>query len=105
MREDPPSPYDFPLLANALARSGRTREALEIVRKLERESSQSPVDPLLVAMAWAGLNDHDKVLLWLRKGFDAHSPKMMSVAVTPEFDQLQSDPRFQDLVRRVGLPE
>jgi pentatricopeptide repeat protein len=103
VREKASSEYIAPLLANVFARVGRKSEALQVVLKLERESAQSPVDPVLVAMAWAGLSD-DKTMLWLRKGFDAHSPKIMSIAVTPEFAPLHSDPRFTDLVRRVGLP-
>jgi TolB-like protein len=92
------------LLAYALARAGRRGEALEIVNKLQDEASRTRVDPVDVAIAWAGLRDDDQVLSWLRKGFDTHSPAMLRVAVTPEFDSLHSDPRFQDLVRRMGLP-
>ena len=94
-------PNEF--LAYALARVGRRGEAIEIVNKLQDEASQIRVDPVEVAIAWAGLRDDNQVLLWLRKGFDTHSPAMLQVAVTPEFDSLHSDPRFQDLVRRMGL--
>jgi eukaryotic-like serine/threonine-protein kinase len=93
------------LLAYALARAGRRGEALQIVNKLQYEARQMRVDPVEVAMAWAGLRDDDQALSWLRKGFDMHSPEMMQIAVTPEFDSLHSDSRFQDLVRRMGLPQ
>jgi TolB-like protein/Tfp pilus assembly protein PilF/predicted Ser/Thr protein kinase len=92
-------------LAYALARAGKRGEALQIVDKLQAVAADQRLDPPAVATAWMGLRNYDKAVSWLRRGFDTHSPAMMRVAVAPEFNELHSDPRFQDLVRRMGLPQ
>ena len=53
----------------------------------------------------ASLGNRDRALQWLRRAYEEHSPSMPMVQMDPSFDTLRSDPRFQDLVRRVGLPE
>jgi len=44
-------------------------------------------------------------LQWLRRAYEEHSPSMPMLQMDPSFDSLRSDPRFQELVRRVGIPQ
>jgi TolB-like protein/Tfp pilus assembly protein PilF len=57
-----------------------------------------------VASDYAILGDGDNALLWLEKAYNARDWRLIEVAVEPRFDSLRSDPRFQDVLRRLGLP-
>ena len=88
-------------LAYAYAISGRTEEALNIVKGLEaRESRPSSTDPHL-ALIYVGLGDHDQAMIWLNKAYQARFNP--SILMRPAFDPLRSDARFLDLLRRIGL--
>jgi hypothetical protein len=58
-----------------------------------------------MAMVCAGLGEQNKAFNWLEKAYADREGRMTILSVAPEFDSLHSDPRFQDLVRRVGLKE
>ena len=90
------------LLAFALGRTGRRREALQITDNLEHSPN---ADPVWVAVAWTGMGNHDKAFLWLNRAVDLHSPGGFWLAVNPAFDTLRSDRRFKDRLRRMGLPQ
>jgi TolB-like protein/tetratricopeptide (TPR) repeat protein len=60
-------------------------------------------DPVAVAAAFAGAGDRDRAIEWLERGYTAHEPKMLHVPATLAFESLRGDPRFQDLLRRVGV--
>jgi TolB-like protein/Tfp pilus assembly protein PilF len=84
-------------------RSGQTAKANLGLQKLLRWNRNHPVDPMLVAWAYVGLNDKDQVLLWLEKAYAVHSGELVTLKVNPGFDFMRRDPHFQDLLRRVGL--
>jgi tetratricopeptide (TPR) repeat protein len=89
-------------LANAYAVSGRKEEAMKIVHDLEsRQSRDSPTDAS-IALIHVGLGDNDRAMTWLNKAYQARFNP--SILTRPVFDPLRSDPRFQDLVHRIGLP-
>jgi hypothetical protein len=58
-----------------------------------------------MAWAYAGSSDKDHTLLWLNKAYAQRSNTMTALKVEPAYDFLRSDPRFQDLIRRVGLDD
>jgi tetratricopeptide (TPR) repeat protein len=89
-------------LAGSLALAGRKKEALEIVAKLNR--SKEYVSPTELAAVHARLNDTEAALTLLEKGFAEHDPQLQILNVEHFFDRLRSDPRFQNVLRRVGLP-
>ena len=60
--------------------------------------------PAAVAHVYIGLGDKDQAFAWLEKAYADHSWYMASLKVDPELGALRSDPRFTDLVRRIGLP-
>jgi hypothetical protein len=51
------------------------------------------------------VDNKDQALDWLEKAYDQHSNVMVTLKVEPGFDPLRSDPRFQNLIRRVGLAQ
>ncbi len=57
-----------------------------------------------IAVNYARLGDNDRAFEWLEKSFAAHEEDLVSVKTESAFDWLSSDPRFHDLLRRVGLP-
>ncbi len=62
----------------------------------------SPVD-IAVSLAFAG--DREQKLFWLESAVEEREPDAVYLAVQPTWDDLRSDPRFQDLVRRMNFPE
>jgi TolB-like protein/DNA-binding winged helix-turn-helix (wHTH) protein/Flp pilus assembly protein TadD len=89
-------------LANAYAVSGRKEEAMKIAQDLEsRQSENSPTDAS-IALIYIGLGDNDRAMAWLNKAYQARFNP--SILMRPVFDPLRSDPRFQDLLHRIGLP-
>jgi TolB-like protein/Flp pilus assembly protein TadD len=90
-------------LAHAYAVSGRTEEARKILRDLEdRQSGQSPTDAS-IALVYVGLGDNDQAMVWLNKAYQARFNP--SILVRPAFDPIRPDPRFRDLLGRIGLSQ
>jgi tetratricopeptide (TPR) repeat protein len=62
-------------------------------------------DPLGAAQVYCQLGDKDKAFLWLNKAYEAREISLMNLKVDPIFEPLRSDPRYADLVRRIGFPQ
>ncbi len=92
-------------LGHVYAVSGRKTEARKILAELQRLSEHSYVQATDVALVYAGLGDKDKAFAWLDKAYEEHSFALSNLKVEPRFDLLRSDPRFADLLRRIGLPQ
>ncbi len=75
-----------------------------ILGELLERSGRSYVEPISVAVIYAGLGDKENALQWLEKAYVERSVGLLTLRVHPIFDALRSAPRFQDLLRRVGLP-
>jgi TolB-like protein/DNA-binding winged helix-turn-helix (wHTH) protein len=72
---------------------------------LERLERLPPEEAAVgIAMRYASLGEKDKALDWLEKGYEEHAPGMALTKVDPSYDSLRSDPRFQDLLRRMNFP-
>jgi TolB-like protein/DNA-binding winged helix-turn-helix (wHTH) protein/Flp pilus assembly protein TadD len=89
-------------LANAYAASGRKDEAMKIAKHLESGHSQDSSTDASIALIYLGLGDNDRAMLWLNKAYQARFNP--SILMRPVFDPLRSNPQFQDLLRRIGLP-
>jgi TolB-like protein/Flp pilus assembly protein TadD len=89
-------------LAYVYVLSGRTEEAMNLVKDLEARHDQNPSAHANVALIYSGLGDQDQAMIWLNKAYDARFNP--SILLRPAFDNLRSDARFQELVRRIGLP-
>jgi tetratricopeptide (TPR) repeat protein len=95
---------DVAYLAYGYALAGRKEEAVANLRELQRLRKHEYIEPGWIAMVWVGLGDKDKALDLLQDDYRLHSSFLMSLASNPVFEPLHSDSRFQDLLRRVGLP-
>jgi serine/threonine-protein kinase len=85
--------------------SGKKAEALAVLDQLKQTSRQEYVPADSIALVYAGLGEKDQAFTWLEKAYDEHAFKMAWLKVDPQWDSLRSDPRFADLVRRVGLSQ
>ena len=96
------SPTCVANLARAYAASGKTSEAIKLLGDLKKHSNRSYSDASEIAVIYAALGDKDQAMRWLEIGYaERFNP---GVLLRPGFDPLRSDPRFQDLVLRIGFP-
>ena len=93
----------YPLLAYAYAAAGRRVEALKILDEQKRLAKQRYVSPYNFAIIYTGLGDKDRAFEWFGKACEERSHYMMYLQVEPSLESLRSDPRYQDLLRQVGL--
>jgi len=84
--------------------SGRRAEALKIAKEVEELSSHTYVDFYQLATIYGGLGDKDEVFRLLERGYEERSAGMPFLAVDPFWDNVRSDPRYAELLRRMGLP-
>ena len=91
------------LLGYVYARSGKRNEAQAVIRELEEKFVQQQADGRDLAVAYAGLDDKDQVFAWLEKAFQYRSFFLTGLKSEPLLDSVHSDPRWSDLLRRVGL--
>jgi predicted Zn-dependent protease len=89
------SPTVIANLARAYAASGQRSEAIKLLSDLKKRGSE-------IAVIYASLGNSDQAISWLEKSYEERFNP--GVLLWPGFDPLRSDPRFQDLVRRIGLP-
>jgi len=75
---------------------------MKIVKDLERQHSQNSSTGSNIALIYVGLGDNARAMIWLNKAYQARFNP--SILLRPVFDPLRSDPRFQDLLRRIGIP-
>ena len=93
-------------LGYAYALAGNKAEALKIVDRLLQLRGKKPSAPYNLAIFYMGLGDKERSLAFLKEAVDAHAIGIFldPVNKSPIFDGLHSDPRFQDLLRRMGIP-
>jgi hypothetical protein len=92
------------LAGYAHGRGGQRTEALHVLDELREVASHRHVSPTQFALVHIGLGQKDEALRWLEKGYADRSDYMIYLGTEPMLDTLREDPRFQDLVRRVGVP-
>jgi tetratricopeptide (TPR) repeat protein len=91
-------------LGNAYARAGKVTEARATIRELKKLFPKEAVGAYEIALVYAGLGEKDLAFEWLERAYNERDKGLISLKVDPPLDPLRSDPRFQDLVRRLGLP-
>jgi tetratricopeptide (TPR) repeat protein len=103
-RDDGGQPWNSAWEAYVYGRAGERREAARAIENLKQSLRHVPTQTApLLAFAYAGMNDREHALFWLKKAYSEHSNTLLSLKVDPAYDFLHDDPRFQALVRRVGL--
>ena len=82
---------------------GRAREARKIAEDLERHEPRWQLAPDLAGI-YAFLGDSDESLRWLEEAYEERVSSLVFLGDEPCFENLHGDPRFTDLLRRIGLP-
>jgi hypothetical protein len=86
-------------------RNGGNRSVQEWrLAQLKQVARKQYVSPLEFASAYARLGQNYEAFQWLEKAYDDHVPKLVRIQQDPDLNSLHSDPRFQALVKRIGLP-
>jgi len=83
--------------------TGRTAEARRMLDELKELSARSFVAPKHLALVYAGLGEKDEMFTWLEKGYEDRDISMTFLKVEPRWDPYRDDPRFVDLLHRVGF--
>ena len=96
-------PMVLAYLARAYALSGKKDEATKLVSQMHELARQRYVPAYGFAVAYAALGDNSQAFQWLDRSLEDRGWEIIYVKVDPALDSLRSDPRFADLVRRVGL--
>ncbi len=91
-------------LGHIYAASGRVRDAENTLRTLDDLTKKSYVSPYQKAVIYAGLGKKDEALKLLEKAFSERSLLAISLRFDPRLDVLRDDPRFQEFMRRTGMP-
>jgi TolB-like protein/Tfp pilus assembly protein PilF len=97
------SPAIIGLLVSANAQAGRRAEAFRLLDELKRRRQTEYVPAAAFVLAYLGLGDYDQTFVWLEQAYKEQSYILVVLKVFPSFDPIRSDPRFIDLLHRVGL--
>jgi TolB-like protein/DNA-binding winged helix-turn-helix (wHTH) protein/Tfp pilus assembly protein PilF len=101
----PHSLWDFSLLAEIYAASGDQPAARRVLAQaLQQDRKEGDVHAIVFAKDYLALGEIDQAFQWLEKAYEHRDWPLVQLNVAPYWDPIRSDPRFQDLVRRVGLP-
>ena len=90
-------------LGFARAAANQREDALELLDELVASSQRVHVPPYHFAILHAGLGNSDQAFAWLEQAYEKHAVDLFTLKVEPMFDCLRSDPRFTNLLRRIGL--
>jgi TolB-like protein/Tfp pilus assembly protein PilF len=85
------------------ARLGKQTEAQKIIDQLNERATREYIDPGLITYVYIGLGDKDQAFAWMEKAYQERSGIIGWLQIEPHFDPLRSDPRFTELLRRMGL--
>ena len=102
---DPQSGFGLDLLGCAYGVAGRKSEALKTLAELQALAGRKYIPPHSFAYIYAGLGDKERAFEWLEKGYTERDDTLTRLKTEPLFDSLRSDPRYTDLMRRVGFPQ
>jgi len=91
-------------LGHAYAAAGRHAEAVDILARMDAEAKQQKgIHATAFAIIYAGMNDRDKAFEWLERAYQDRYEGVIYIKVQPFYDNLRSDPRYFELVQRIGL--
>jgi len=91
-------------LAQAYGAAGEDVKARAIANDLAGEAKVRYVSPYNLARVYGSLRDKEQTFRWLETAYAEHNPDMIELVMEPSFDSVRTDPRFADLLRRVGAP-
>lgn len=103
LKRSPGNPNFLAALGHAYGVSRKRSEALKVLEEMNTVSKQRPVSPFFFALVYAGLGDKESALQWLQKAYEQRSGSIRYLKMEPRLDSIRSDPKFVDLMRKVGL--
>ncbi len=99
---------EMPLMEAALglayAVSGKKGLTQKLAEQFKEAAKKRYIPPTYFGMLFAGLGDRDKALEWLEKAYEERADGLTWLAVEPMLDEIRNDPKFQELISRIGLP-
>jgi tetratricopeptide (TPR) repeat protein len=98
------SPLMRAALSHTYGKAGKPAEALQILDELTALAKCKYVAPHFFAGIHIGLGDYDRAIEYLQRSYEEHSHWLIYLHIDPSVDELRGDPRFKDLLKRVGLP-
>lgn len=99
------SSHYLAMLGCAYARADRKPEATKILKELQQRLEQNLVSAFDMASLHMALGENERALSWLERGYQERDGWLVELKAWPWFDSLRSDPRFQNLLKKVGLEE
>ena len=99
------APLAITSLGHAFAASGNQVEAQRVLAELKDLSQGRYVSPYGIAMIYTALGDKEQAFKWLGRANDERNTELVFLKVDPRVDPLRDDPRFQELVKKVGIPQ
>jgi len=97
------SPGVIGVLIRAYAHAGRRADALRLLAELKQRQKSGYIPAAAFVNAYLGLDENEEAFAALEQGYKEHSNILQFLKVHPHFDPIRNDPRFRDLVHRVGL--
>ena len=91
-------------LGHAYAAAGKRDDALRILTDLNQLRKAAYVSPYAIGVIHVALGERAQALQWLQRAYEERDVQMVEIGVDPRLDPLRSDPRFQDLLRRMNFP-
>ena len=82
---------------------GKRAEAMVVLKELEGRYARKESPAMHLAAVYAGLGEKDQAFAWLERDFQARTGLLIFITTLPEYDNLRDDPRYTDLLRRIGL--
>jgi TolB-like protein/class 3 adenylate cyclase/Tfp pilus assembly protein PilF len=98
------STMSLSVLAHAHAASGNLEEAHRLLAEVQERATRQYVPAYWIGLIYVGMRDNDQAIAWLERAFEERSAWLAWANVEPRFDSLREDPRFANLLRRVGFP-
>ena len=99
-----PDPISITYLGCALARTGRIKATLSVLDDLLQTSEREPVPPRCFVFLYAELGNLDLAFEWLERAYESHDTGLLALRVMPLYEGLRSDPRYQQMLHRLGIP-
>jgi serine/threonine-protein kinase len=100
------TPWTWAVEAYVEGRAGEQETARQALMKFERANRKWHMDSMpILTVAYTGMNEKDKAINLLQRALSTHSNALTAIKVDPIYDPLRDDPRFQELLRRVGLAQ
>jgi TolB-like protein/Tfp pilus assembly protein PilF len=98
-----PGPDGLARLGYAYAMAGQRNKAKEVLNKLQTLSRRRYIEPASRAIIYTGMAEREQAFTWLERASEDRNDLLVMLKVDPRLDTLRSDPRFTELLRRVGL--